>query len=118
MRYVDAMPIESFNRAYSWRPADPVSVRWVWHDKTGFPWERVLDHAAEDPGHEADHVETVAAEPTEILTPEVRSVAAQLAARLQLIGEELSPEALSHLGGRRVGSLLQRLNAALEELRP
>lgn len=114
IRYVDTMPIESFNRAYSWHRSDPASVRWTWHDKSGFPWDRVFDHVPQELGHDTDHVETVADEPPAAL----RSVVAQLAERLRLAGEEMTPEQLAALSGRRLGTVLQRLNAALDELRP
>ncbi len=40
--YRDAMPEDQFKRQFSWKPTDPASVRWSWHDRTDMPWEVIF----------------------------------------------------------------------------
>lgn len=43
--YRDAMPEQTFKDRFSWRPDDDddaTNIKWVWHDKTAFPWSRVM----------------------------------------------------------------------------
>lgn len=43
VEYRDAMPEPVFKDRYSWRPdTDDDSIRWTWHDKTPFDWDRVM----------------------------------------------------------------------------
>lgn len=47
VEYRDAMPESVFQDRFSWRPEsddadDDLDIRWTWHDKTPFPWERVM----------------------------------------------------------------------------
>lgn len=44
--YRDAMPETGFKKQFSWDPHNKISVRWTWHDKTPFPWDRVIKHGA------------------------------------------------------------------------
>lgn len=41
-QYRDAMPEAGFKRQFSWDGKDPKKEKWTWHDKTAFPWERVM----------------------------------------------------------------------------
>ena len=43
MEYRDAMPERGFKQHFSWDPQDPDSEKWTWHDKTPFPWDRIID---------------------------------------------------------------------------
>jgi len=40
--YRDAMPQAEFEKKFSWNAKDPKSVKFTWHDKTVFPWDRIL----------------------------------------------------------------------------
>lgn len=40
--YQDAMPELAFKKAFSYDPKQPAKDRWTWHDKTQFPWDRVM----------------------------------------------------------------------------
>ena len=43
----DQMPIDLFMRSYSYVSGESVaSLQWVWHDKTIFPWRKVIDNDA------------------------------------------------------------------------
>lgn len=39
--YRDRMPLRDFETQFSYDVANPKSVKWTWHDKTMFPWDRV-----------------------------------------------------------------------------
>lgn len=41
IEYRDAMGEGGFKKAFSW-PTDTGDV-WTWHDKTPFPWDRIMD---------------------------------------------------------------------------
>lgn len=40
VEYRDAMPEDGFKKRFSW-PNDS-AMKWTWHDKTPFPWTRVM----------------------------------------------------------------------------
>jgi len=46
--YRDAMAEGAFKKAFSWNPKDPASEKWTWHDKTPFPWDRIIRAGARD----------------------------------------------------------------------
>jgi len=46
VEYRDAMPKKLFEQKFSW-DGKGSSVRWTWHDKTPFPWDRILRHFKE-----------------------------------------------------------------------
>lgn len=46
--YRDAMAVGAFKKAFSWNPKDPASEKWTWHDKTAFPWDRIIRGGARD----------------------------------------------------------------------
>ncbi len=49
--YRDAMPEKGFKEFFSWNPKKKDSIKWKWHDKTPFPWERVIKAGARDGHH-------------------------------------------------------------------
>lgn len=44
--YRDAMPTSDFEVTFSWRKG--AKEKWTWHDKTPFPWNRVIKQGARD----------------------------------------------------------------------
>lgn len=45
VEYRDAMSEEVFKVRYSWRPGDDDdddNIRWTWHNKTPFDWDRIM----------------------------------------------------------------------------
>lgn len=45
VEYRTAMPEDGFKDRFSWDPdadEDDDNIRWTWHDKTPFPWDRVM----------------------------------------------------------------------------
>jgi hypothetical protein len=55
VEYRDAMPEQTFKDRFSWHPDDPAAVKWTWHDKQPFPWQRVM--ANFPPGQRAPSAE-------------------------------------------------------------
>jgi len=46
LEYRDAMKERDFKKAYSWKPGK--RDKWTWHDKTAFPWEKIIEIGAKD----------------------------------------------------------------------
>lgn len=46
VEYRDAMAEVAFKKAFSWKDED--DEKWTWHDKTPFPWDRVIRAGASD----------------------------------------------------------------------
>ena len=42
VEYRDSMNESGFKDQFSWKPNDKDSIKWTWHDKTPFPWERIM----------------------------------------------------------------------------
>jgi hypothetical protein len=40
LEYRDAMALADFNKEFS--PGNKLGLTWTWHDKTPFPWDRVM----------------------------------------------------------------------------
>lgn len=45
MEFRDAMPEDGFKKHFSWDPnsKDDDQIKWTWHDKTPFPWDRIIE---------------------------------------------------------------------------
>lgn len=54
--YRDSMKVGAFKKAFSWDPKKKDSERWTWHDKTPFPWDRIIRKGGRD-GMRHAHVE-------------------------------------------------------------
>lgn len=51
VEYRDAMPIDSFKKTFTWergKTDKKTNEKWLWHDKTPFPWDRVIKQGATD----------------------------------------------------------------------
>src|SRR5262245_2443793 len=60
IEYRDAMPESSFKKTFSWKTG--AFEKWTWHDKTPFPWDRIIENGFAD-GEKpvsADHTLTAA----------------------------------------------------------
>src|SRR5262245_9470136 len=49
VEYRDAMPQASFESTFSWDKSK-TGERWTWHDKTPFPWDRIIKAGIPDGG--------------------------------------------------------------------
>lgn len=105
VEYRDAMPENSFKKTFSWDGAK--GEKWTWHDKTPFPWDRVIKAGAEDGpryASAADHL----------------TAAERVAQSLKLRGEEFDEEKTGDRHERtlaRIGGLLRKIGDAISDLR-
>lgn len=49
VEYRDAMAEGGFKKAFSWDPKQPAKAeKWTWHDKSPFPWDRIIKAGGKD----------------------------------------------------------------------
>src|SRR5947209_8109714 len=48
IEYRDAMAEVSFKKSFTWNKAKKKGEKWLWHDKTAFPWDRVIKGGGRD----------------------------------------------------------------------
>lgn len=109
IEYRDAMPEGSFKNTFTWKPGKSTGTpneKWTWHDKTPFPWDRVIKRGVTDgPRHpSADHL---------------MSAAERVAQSLRLRGAELNERDYEHRMERMMQDMqgmIGRLSAALDRL--
>lgn len=104
LEFRDAMPEAGFKKAFSWPNA--AGEKWTWHDKTPFPWDRVMKDFPAG---------------TRVASAGALSTAAQrIADRMGLRSREVEPDEISHLRDevRSAGSIIDRLQRALGRLAP
>lgn len=44
VEYRDALPLKAFQEKFTYNVTRPSSIRFTWHDKTLFPWDRVMKY--------------------------------------------------------------------------
>lgn len=115
VEYRDAMPEADFKVAFSWSDADkkykPANdkvpqIKWTWHDKTRFPWERVIKEGAKDGMRFAS-------------ASDLRTAAERVADSLKLRAEAVSDRSHMVETSRvksKVGGFLRTLANALDDL--
>lgn len=101
--YQDAMREDAFKKQFSWKPMNPANpIKWAWHDKTPFPWSRVMKTFDKPTPVHADVHDTL-------------SAAARVAQSLRLRAHKLTEEELKDKTDRIVRkgkSILDRLERA------
>lgn len=122
IEYRDAMPETSFKSTFSWDSTGKKSMneKWTWHDKTPFPWDRIIKGGAKD-GARAASAQHVLNAAQEIMESRNRheTAAARVADALALEGEELDKRSFEHRMEKtlsRVGGILEKLTGALDKL--
>lgn len=126
IEFRDAMPEVSFKTTYSWKPggkaAGTPNEKWTWHDKTPFPWDRIIKKGGRDgfKSAAADHTVSEAAaiaetrnrhrrppvEMAHLDEEEVSTAAARVAKVLRLQGQEFDREN----AGDRLDQIRNRLD--------
>ncbi len=106
--YRDAMPEDGFKKRFSWKPADPKSVKWVWHDKTPFPWDRVIKHGASSGEHYASAHDQL-------------NAAQRVAQSLNLKGRDYDPDTDEHMVAKTTRGptgerIIKAVQAAIDKL--
>ncbi len=48
VEYRDAESEAQFKKSFSWDPSKPKTEKWTWHDKTPFPWDRIIKAGVSD----------------------------------------------------------------------
>lgn len=104
--YTDAMAERDFKRQFSWPPAGVSADKWTWHDKTAFPWDRVMQGITRPRPREA--------------TAEAQlSAARRVAESLKLRAQRLTEESVSHMREetrRRVVGIIDTIKDAVQNL--
>jgi hypothetical protein len=104
--YTDAMPRKGFMAQFSVPPVGKSREQWTWHDKTPFPWDRVMK-------------DLVRPRPSLSMAKHVMSAAARVAESLKLRGRKVTEDELHHqtdAPSRRGRAVLDRIAEALEQL--
>lgn len=104
--YQDAMREDAFKKAFSAPPVGQSAEEWTWHDKTPFPWTRVMKTFDKPVPTPADVHDTL-------------SAAARVAESLRLRAQKLSAEALQpqvEQRTRKGRAIADRISRALEVL--
>lgn len=117
VEYRDAMPELEFKTAFTWN-ADrkvvkdkaaakvPTTIKWTWHDKTAFPWDRVIKKGAKDGARFASASDQL-------------SDAQRVADSLALRGQKFSDAQASHMAPKtygKVSGMVARLADRLNNL--
>lgn len=123
IEYRDAMPEVSFHSTFSWANAGKRSLneKWTWHDKTPFPWDRIIKNGARDGSRlpAAEHVLNAAERIMESRTRHSATAAQRVADELRLQGQELDRDNFGHRMEavlNRVEGVFGKLAAALSRL--
>jgi len=104
MNYQDAMREGAFKTQFSFPPVGTSSEKWTWHDKTPFPWDRVMKHINTPTPRHADVHDQL-------------SAAARVAESLRLKGQKLKEEAVEHMTERSANrgvAIIDRLQRAFD----
>lgn len=48
VEYRDAMNVRAFKKDFSYNAKAKKSIKWTWHDKTPFPWDRIIALGSKD----------------------------------------------------------------------
>lgn len=105
IEYRDAMPESNFKKSFSWNSKNKKSEKWTWHDKTPFPWDRIIKAGISDGGRVAT-------------AEHILSAAERVAESLKLRGAEVSRD-LRYRGEQvveRSKSIWDKISRAVAEL--
>lgn len=103
--YTDAMLEADFKRQFSVPPVGTSRVRWTWHDKTPFPWSRVVQQTQPRPGYASAEDQITAAQ--------------RVAESLHMRGERLREEAVRanvEEPARKAHAVIDKIAAALKDV--
>lgn len=99
--YQDAMRKADFETQFSYPPVGASDVKWTWHDKTPFPWGRVMQ-VVQNPAPQHADVQTFL------------SAAGRVAEALKLRSKQYADAGQTEQVRSKGRTLLERFNAALE----
>jgi hypothetical protein len=111
LSFTDAMPEKKFKPFYSYAGAAANKVKWSWHDKTSFPWDRVMKNISRPkPGFSSVEAQMSAAQ---------RVMESLKKMGHDLKGRKLSKETIAHEEEQvypKGAAIMQKLAEALEIL--
>lgn len=104
--YRDSMGLADFQKRFSWDSRESDSIRWTWHDKTPFPWNRVIKGGAKDGLRYASAGEQLTA-------------AARVAKSRKILGAAVEPKRYGHRTEKVAAkkTIRSRIQAAFRGLR-
>lgn len=105
VEYRGALSETQFKRQFSWSPDRSNDDLWTWHDKTPFPWDRLIKEGSE----EGERFVSAA---------DLKTAAARVAESLRLRGEKIKDYAHMASSIRRpFHTVIDKLSRAIGELR-
>lgn len=118
IEYRDAMPIDSFKTIFTWDASGKKKTpneKWTWHDKTPFPWDRIIKNGINDGARvpAAVHVLNAAERIVESRARHQDTAAERVADSLRLQGQELDRDNIDHRWDKvmnRFGNLMERFS--------
>lgn len=102
VEYKDAMPETDFKKTFSFDGSSK-SLKWTWHDKTPFDWNRVIKAGARDGLHYASAVDQL-------------SAAQRVAESLKLRGVTRNPDDFDDRVNQVVKDIKETIGKALDQL--
>lgn len=99
--YPDAMRAFDFKTAFSFPPTGKSAFKWTWHDKTPFPWARVMQSVGRPVPRHAD-------------VRDMLSAAAQVAESLKLRAVKLEDEGQGEQLRSKGRNILERFEKAMD----
>ena len=111
--YQQALALKDFEKTFSYDPKkiDKINMKWTWHDKTPFPWEKIMQIIQKPVPVPANVEDTISA---------AKRIAESLKARVAMVLTEdhiLEKQGLSaRKGGRTSRTIIDRLKGAMAEL--
>lgn len=106
VEYRDSMKEKDFKKHFSWNPKakkkDLDAIKWTWHDKTPFPWDRVIADGARD-GVRHPHADNLL------------SAAEKVASSRKLKGVALDPKDRDHLVDKITGKVSKAIRKGIQK---
>ena len=102
IEYRDSMSIKGFEIAFSW--PNKLDEKWTWHDKTDFPWDKVIKAGAQSGGRHAS-------------ADQLLSAAARVAKSRKMRGEAFDYNEAKSKAGDLGNAIIDKIQRAIEELR-
>jgi len=101
----EMMVLDEFEEFFSYDPSSAdTDTKWTWHDKTPFPWDRVIKQGAKSGVKYASAADQM-------------SAAVRVAKSLELKGQEFDKEKWEHLLDKKVPkSMVKNIQSAIERL--
>lgn len=109
VEYRDAMAEGAFKKTFSWDPKDPKSEKWLWHNRTVFPWDRIIKAGGKDGAKHASAEDQLNAAERVRRSREIH--------RGQPVDVEVARTRVDTLG-RKAKAILSKLQKAISQLPP